>query len=98
MNSIFFGESHSRRPKYDYNYDYLEEFYKSSSDIPNKYNINNDKINKYKNKAKVYLRNNTQDNLKQSTINVPQRNINLNINKINEMNTLNNKNIQKRYF
>jgi Ca2+-binding EF-hand superfamily protein len=98
MNSIFFGESHSRRPKYDYNYDYLEEFYKSSSDIPNKYNINNDKINKYKNKAKVYLRNNTQDNLKQSTINVPQRNNNLNINKINEMNTLNNKNIQKRYF
>ena len=98
MNSIFFGESHSRRPKYNYNYDYLEEFYKSSSDIPNKYNINNDKINKYKNKAKVYLRNNTQDNLKQSTINVPQRNINLNINKINEMNTLNNKNIQKRYF
>ena len=98
MNSIFFGESHSRRPKYDYNYDYLEEFYKSSSDIPNKYNINNDKINKYTNKAKVYLRNNTQDNLKQSTINVPQRNINLNINKINEMNTLNNKNIQKRYF
>ena len=98
MNSIFFGESHSRRPKYDYNYDYLEEFYKSSSDIPNKYNINNDKINKYKNKAKVYLRNNTQDNLRQSTINVPQRNINLNINKINEMNTLNNKNIQKRYF
>ena len=98
MNSIFFGESHSRRPKYDYNYDYLEEFYKSSSDIPNKYNINNDKINKYKNKAKVYLRNNTQDNLRQSTINVPQRNNNLNINKINEMNTLNNKNIQKRYF
>ena len=98
MNSIFFGESHSRRPKYNYNYDYLQEFYKSSSDIPNKYNINNDKINKYKNKAKVYLRNNTQDNLKQSTINVPQRNINLNINKINEMNTLNNKNIQKRYF
>ena len=98
MNSIFFGESHSRRPKYNYNYDYLQEFYKSSSDIPNKYNINNDKINKYKNKAKVYLRNNTQDNLKQSTVNVPQRNINLNINKINEMNTLNNKNIQKRYF
>ena len=60
MNSFFFGESHSQRPKYDYDYDYLEEFYKSSPHISNKYN----KINK----NKYYLRNKTQDDLEDNTI------------------------------
>ena len=31
MNSIFFGQSNSQRPIYNYDYDYLEEFYRSSS-------------------------------------------------------------------
>ena len=49
INSLFLGVSKSRRPKYDYNYDYLEEFSKSSSNIDNK-NINVKKnIIKYKN-------------------------------------------------
>ena len=49
INSIFLGVSKTQRPKYDYNYDYLEEFSKSSPNAlgnrksKNKYgnNINN---------------------------------------------------------
>lgn len=33
INSIFLGVSRSQRPKYDYNYDYLEEFSKSSPNL-----------------------------------------------------------------
>lgn len=41
INSIFLGVSKSQRPKYDYNYDYLEEFSKSSPNLlDNKKNKN----------------------------------------------------------
>ena len=42
INSIFLGVSKTQRPKYDYNYDYLEEFSKSSP------NLLDNKKNKYK--------------------------------------------------
>ena len=42
INSIFLGISKTQRPKYDYNYDYLEEFSKSSP------NLLDNKKNKYK--------------------------------------------------
>ena len=46
INSIFLGVSKSKRPKYDYNYDYLEELSKSSSNIKdNKKAINNNNNN-----------------------------------------------------
>ena len=53
INSIFLGVSKTQRPKYDYNYDYLEEFSKSSPNAlvnrksKNKYgnNINNNSNN-----------------------------------------------------
>ena len=45
INSIFLGISHSQRPKYDYNYDYLEEFSKSSINISNNKKILNNITN-----------------------------------------------------
>ena len=62
INSIFLGVSHTQRPKYDYNYDYLEEFSKSSPNVlsqrktayTNKYNnkekekvVDNNIVNNY---------------------------------------------------
>ena len=83
INSLFFGESHSKRPKYDYDYDYLEEFHKSSSNIPS---INlNKKINS--NTIKKHIKNKTQDDLIQ---NFKQN--------YNTLNSNNNANPQKRYF
>ena len=52
INSIFFGLSHTKRPKYDYNYnyDYLEEFSKSSPNlIKNKIDLNINRNNDNKN-------------------------------------------------
>ena len=74
INSLFFGQSHSKRPKYDYNYDYLEEFYKSSPaspDITNKNNKNNININKTINKYnnKIQFRNKTQSDLTKEVLN-----------------------------
>ena len=90
INSLFFGESHTERPKYDYNYDYLDEFYKSSQDINirNKYNKN---LNKNNNNIKNHLRSKTNVDLVQDTL---ERKAILNFN------TLNNNNItkSKRYF
>ena len=90
INSLFFGESHTERPKYDYNYDYLDEFYKSSKDINirNKYNKN---LNKNNNNIKNHLRSKTNVDLVQDTL---ERKAILNFN------TLNNNNItkSKRYF
>ena len=48
INSIFLGVSKTQRPKYDYNYDYLEEFSKSS---PNPLGKRKNK-NKYGNNSK----------------------------------------------
>ena len=45
INSIFLGISRSQRPKYDYNYDYLEEFSKSSRNIANNKKILNNITN-----------------------------------------------------
>lgn len=90
INSLFFGESHTERPKYDYNYDYLDEFYKSSQDINirNKYNKN---LNKNNNIIKNHLRSKTNVDLVQDIL---ERKAILNFN------TLNNNNItkSKRYF
>ena len=90
INSLFFGESHTERPKYDYNYDYLDEFYKSSQDINirNKYNKN---LNKNNNNIKNHLRSKTNVDLVQDTL---ERKAILNFN------TLNNNKISnsKRYF
>ena len=46
INSIFLGVSHSKRPKYDYNYDYLEEFSKSSPNLIQNKITNNKRENK----------------------------------------------------
>ena len=90
INSLFFGESHTERPKYDYNYDYLDEFYKSSQDINirNKYNKN---LNKNNNNIKNHLRSKTNVDLVQD---------NLERKAILNFNTLNNNKItnSKRYF
>ena len=79
INSLFFGESHTERPKYDYNYDYLDEFYKSSQDINirNKYNKN---INKSNNNIKNHLRSKTNVDLVQDTL---ERKAILNFNTLN---------------
>ena len=79
INSLFFGESHTERPKYDYNYDYLDEFYKSSQDINirNKYNKN---INKNNNNIKNHLRSKTNVDLVQDTL---ERKAILNFNTLN---------------
>ena len=58
INSIFLGVSKTQRPKYDYNYDYLEEFSKSS---PNHLN-NKKKENKYNNNNKNNFSDNTKNN------------------------------------
>jgi len=58
INSIFLGVSKTQRPKYDYNYDYLEEFSKSS---PNHLN-NKKKENKYNNSNKNNFSDNTKNN------------------------------------
>ena len=98
INSLFFGTSHSQRPKYDYNYDYLEEFYKSSPDISNKNdninnNINNNKtINSYNNK--IHLRNKTQSDLAKDALNNKFLFSTLNNNNINNNNIKN----TKKYF
>ena len=90
INSLFFGESHTERPKYDYNYDYLDEFYKSSQDINirNKYNKN---LNKNNSNIKNHLRSKTNVDLVQD---------NLERKAILNFNTLNNNKItnSKRYF
>ena len=58
INSIFLGISKTQRPKYDYNYDYLEEFSKSSP------NLLDNKKNKYK-----YGNNNSNSTSTSNTIN-----------------------------
>ena len=90
INSLFFGESHTERPKYDYNYDYLDEFYKSSQDINirNKYNKN---INKNNNNIKNHLRSKTNVDLVQDTL---ERKAILNFNTLNNNKITN----SKRYF
>ena len=90
INSLFFGESHTERPKYDYNYDYLDEFYKSSQDINirNKYNKN---INKNNNNIKNHLRSKTNVDLVQDTL---ERKTILNFNTLNNNKITN----SKRYF
>ena len=68
MNSIFFGQSNSQRPIYNYDYDYLEEFYKSSSGVSK--NNNNNFIKKSNlNRIKNNFRNKTQNDLDQNNIN-----------------------------
>ena len=90
INSLFFGESHTERPKYDYNYDYLDEFYKSSQDINirNKYNKN---LNKNNNFIKNHLRSKTNVDLVQDTL---ERKAILNFNTLNNNKITN----SKRYF
>ena len=90
INSLFFGESHTERPKYDYNYDYLDEFYKSSQDINirNKYNKN---LNKNNNNIKNHLRSKTNVDLVQDTL---ERKAILNFNTLNNNKITN----SKRYF
>ena len=90
INSLFFGESHTERPKYDYNYDYLDEFYKSSQDINirNKYIKN---INKNNNNIKNHLRSKTNVDLVQDTL---ERKAILNFNTLNNNKITN----SKRYF
>ena len=90
INSLFFGESHTERPKYDYNYDYLDEFYKSSQDINirNKYNKS---INKNNNNIKNHLRSKTNVDLVQDTL---ERKAILNFNTLNNNKITN----SKRYF
>ena len=90
INSLFFGESHTERPKYDYNYDYLDEFYKSSQDIKlrNKYNKN---LNKNNNIIKNHLRSKTNVDLVQDTL---ERKAILNFNTLNNNKITN----SKRYF
>jgi Ca2+-binding EF-hand superfamily protein len=90
INSLFFGESHTERPKYDYNYDYLDEFYKSSQDINirNKYNKN---INKNNNNIKNHIRSKTNVDLVQDTL---ERKAILNFNTLNNNKITN----SKRYF
>ena len=90
INSLFFGESHTERPKYDYNYDYLDEFYKSSQDINirNKYNKN---LNKNNNIIKNHLRSKTNVDLVQDTL---ERKAILNFNTLNNNKITN----SKRYF
>ena len=91
MNSIFFGQSNSQRPIYNYDYDYLEEFYKSSSST-----LKNKNNNYYKksnlNKIRNNFRNKTQNDLNQNNIN----------NKLifSTLNTNNTNNIKspKKYF
>ena len=90
INSLFFGESHTERPKYDYNYDYLDEFYKSSQDINirNKYKKN---LNKNNNNIKNHLRSKTNVDLVQDTL---ERKAILNFNTLNNNKITN----SKRYF
>ena len=68
MNSIFFGQSNSQRPIYNYDYDYLEEFYKSSSGV-SKNNNNNYNKKSNLNRIKNNFRNKTQNDLDQNNIN-----------------------------
>ena len=104
INSLFFGQSHSKRPKYDYNYDYLEEFYKSSPDITNKNNKNNNinrTINRYNDKN--YFRNKTQNDLAKNAINnklifSTLNNTNNILNNMNNNNNTNNIRNTKKYF
>ena len=101
INSLFFGQSHSKRPKYDYNYDYLEEFYKSSGDITNNNinnNINNNRtINSYNNK--IHFRNKTQSDLAKDALNNKLLFNTLNNNNVNN-NNINTNTIKntKKYF
>ena len=89
LNSIFFGLSNSQRPKYNYDYDYLEEFYKTPGvNSNNNYNKINKKINK--DKIKNNFRNKTKEDLYQNNLNND-----LNFNTLNKSN--NNK-ISKKYF
>ena len=89
LNSIFFGLSNSQRPKYNYDYDYLEEFYKTPGvNSNNNYNKINKKINK--DKIKNNFRNKTKEDLYQNNLNND-----LNFNTLNKNN--NNK-ISKKYF
>ena len=64
INSIFLGISKTQRPKYDYNYDYLEEFSKSSP------NLLDNKKNKYK------YGNNNSNSTSTSTSNTNNKNSN----------------------
>ena len=95
INSLFFGESHSQRPKYDYDYDYLEEFYRSSSNISSKYNnYKNANINKNVNVNKDNrLKNKTQMDLVQNVINIKPG-----FNTLNNGVNNNSNNSQKKYF
>jgi len=68
MNSIFFGQSNSQRPIYNYDYDYLEEFYKSSSGV-SKNNNNNYNKKSNLNRIKNNFRNKTQNDLDKNNIN-----------------------------
>ena len=72
INSIFLGVSHTKRPKYDYNYDYLEEFSKSSPNISDNKNYTNGK------KDKKYNYNNNANIAQNSARNAYVRNIDLN--------------------
>ena len=68
MNSIFFGQSNSQRPIYNYDYDYLEEFYKSSSGV-SKNNNNNYNKKSNLNRIKNNFKNKTQNDLDKNNIN-----------------------------
>ena len=86
LNSIFFGLSNSQRPKYNYDYDYLEEFYKTPGVTSNNNNYNRiiKKINK--DKIKINFRNKTQDNLNQNNLNDKLNFNTLNKNNVNSIN------------
>ena len=90
INSIFLGVSRTKRPKYDYNYDYLEEFSKSSPNILNnkkkssnsnnnnsETNLNNKNRNSNQNTARIInYRNRDLNNLGISSNDSNNKNIN----------------------
>ena len=73
INSIFLGISRTKRPNYNYNYDYLEEFSKSSPNlINNKKTINNSNTNNNGEEDRNILRGNNTN--KQNTHRYNSRN------------------------
>ena len=110
INSIFLGVSRTQRPKYDYNYDYLEEFSKSSSNIANNNNRIIYKMNKNKEDNNNLNQKSNQNNFRNTDLNNQGRNSLNNYNKnsnqtVNYSNTIQisnpkneNKEQNKKYF
>ena len=110
INSIFLGVSRTQRPKYDYNYDYLEEFSKSSSNIANNNNRIIYKMNKSKEDNNNLNQKSNQNNFRNTDLNNQGRNSLNNYNKnsnqtVNYSNTIQisnpkneNKEQNKKYF